>query len=71
MYFIVANGPRPGTIYHIIRWMDVYHILVYVWLMLTVTAVEWYFYDMLFDHCCDWAYRLKTVYRKHRLKRQK
>ncbi len=65
-YFLVANGPWLGIIYYYFDGMDWSQISTYVLLMIIVALVEGYFYDVLFDRCCDWAYRLKTLYRKRR-----
>jgi hypothetical protein len=41
-------------------------LVSYTGMMLVATAIEWYTYDHLFDRCCDYGYRLKTLYRTRR-----
>ena len=70
-YFVFANGPWLWLIYYWLRGMWWMELIIYVWLMLVMTVVEWCFYDRLFDHCCDWAYRLKMLYHTHKENKSK
>lgn len=65
-YFVLANGPWLWVIYYLFEWMLWPDLLIYALLMLLVTLIEWFFYDRMFDRCCDYAYRLKTLYRKRK-----
>lgn len=65
-YFLLANGPRLWIIYYYIDGMVWSDLMTYAVLMMIVALVEGVFYDHLFDRCCDWAYRLKTLYRTRR-----
>lgn len=66
LYFVIANGPRLWVAYYIIRGMSLINLLSYTGMMLVVTVIEWYTYDRIFDRCCDYGYRLKTLYRTRR-----
>lgn len=69
LYFLAANGPWLGMMYYWVNGMILSDVMIYGGLMIVVASVEWYFYDNLFDRCCDWSYRLKTLYYKHRHKK--
>lgn len=65
-YFILANGPWLGIIYHIVHHMETKDVLIYAGCMFVVTMIEWALYDYIFDYCCDYAHRLKTLYRRRK-----
>lgn len=68
LYFMLTNAPWLGLIYYRQDGMIGHDIVIYLTLSMTSTVIGWWLYDRMFDRCCDYGYRLKTLYikRKHR-----
>lgn len=66
LYFMMTNAPWLGMIYYRQDGMMGDDMIIYLTLSMISTVIGGWLYDRMFDRCCDYGYRLKTLYMKYK-----